>query len=254
MTLARNSIAQGDCQLLLVSVFNPSDRPIRLDWIFDPGCFGPAIEMDAGSGKYEQVMAMGQGGASCLGETIIPAKGEVSEFLLMALEEGWEGNEPLFRRPGKYKLRARVSIGQVPLVSEVQEMNVTDSERVIWPDKKLVKEQARVFSSPTKEFLETIPATSLLRESRELLLLGRDFMTSPDELRARWLEARKKANSLIADKIGLTLVSQLVQNEQYELALEELNRMKVQPQAAVGYKQHCKEKLGLQESGKLQKE
>lgn len=247
MTLARKSIGQGDCQLLLVTVFNPSDEPLQLDKIFDPACFGPVIEIDSGSGEYEQVMGMGQGMASCVGETVILPKGAISEFLFLALEGGQVGNEPIFRQPGEYKLRASVSIGKVPLVSEIRLMNVTDRGEVVWPDKSLAGDQSKVLSAPTKEFLETLPATSLLRESRELLLLGRAFVKSPDELRDRWLEARGKANSLVADNIGLTLASQLVQNKEYELALEELNRMKAQPRRAIGYKQHCKERLGLPE-------
>jgi hypothetical protein len=242
VALAKKSIVRGDCQLILVTVLNPSDQSLKLDWAFTPGAGGPLVEMQFERDGFEGVIAMGQGrGNTKPYRTIVPAQGSIAEFMLLALEEGWYGEDPLFERAGKYALRASIGINKVLLVSKPQEFEVSDRWEVVWPDNV----GSEVFSSPKREFLDSLPRQSLLRESGELLLAGRAFVESPDWQRESWLKARAKATPLLADKASLNVATQFVQEKDFALALEELNRMKAQPQAAVQYKATCKELLGI---------
>src|SRR4051812_4879575 len=214
VNLAAPKIARGDCQIIRVNVKNLLfDAPVKLDESLNVSLAGPSVQINSDTTDWVHVWAAGQHIAKGDGEATIPARGSASVLMAFARRMGPD-DLPLFDKPERYELRARVIAKGIHFLSDNVAFEVSH-DVIDWTDKDLAKQYVDLvrFPVPAEFDIEkrdtlatTLPKESLMHKLCTLGAEGAQFAGSPQERRAAWAKSKGDAPPLVADLVSIGVV------------------------------------------------
>lgn len=238
LTLGRQDVAIGDCQIVRVVVDNRSQKAVILDDSLNVRIDGPEFEFQRGDEPPFAVTAVGQGRAlAARGEpTVVSPGGQVACLAVLFSHSSENGHRPLFDLSGKAAFRAAVSVGGRPTWSDWADCNVRIGDAVRWESKDVRLELMHMLSALNppidQNILTKLPRESLIASIADYSVRAKAVLSQEDVKLKAWRKGRMKEGDVVSDYAAERLASALLSKQRHKEALVEVESMGVRSYTA----------------------